>query len=157
MKYIVLCIALFAAVSAVATAEEVLYSGELGERRSSPLSGSWSIVERDEGQRVLVLGEDFRTRSGPDLKIFFSTLPLSRVTDYNAANKSTSVRIAPLKSSRGAQEYRLPESLDLEKYTTWVVHCERYAHLWDGAELVTPEPDEPTESTEPVENPDSET
>ena len=118
-------------------ADEVLYSGTLGEKRFSPLGGSWEIVKQEDGTRFLVLGSDFRSRGGPDLKIFFSRLPLSRVHDNNAANRNYSVRIAELKSTRGVQRYRLPATLDLSVYKTWIVHCEAYAHLWDGAELIT--------------------
>lgn len=120
-------------------AAEVLHSGSLGGARRSPLSGSWEIVERDNGDRMLVLGNDFRARSGPDLKIFFSTLPLNRINDQNAGNRTYAVRIGELKSPRGKQNYKLPASLDLSVYRTWVVHCEAYAHLWDGAELEGPQ------------------
>ena len=123
----------------MAVADETLYSGELGSRRNSPLRGTWSIVTRDEGERVLILDENFQARGGPDLKIFFSTLPLEDIYDRNAGDREYAVRIAHLQKFRGGQEYILPESLDLEEYRTWIVHCERYAHFWDGAELITPE------------------
>ena len=118
-------------------ADQILYSGTLGEKRFSPLGGSWEIVKQEGGTRFLVLGNDFRSRGGPDLKIFFSRLPLSRIHDNNAANRNYSVRIGELKSTKGTQRYRLPATLDLSVYKTWVVHCEAYAHLWDGAELIT--------------------
>lgn len=126
-------------------AAEVLYSGELGGKgRSSALKGSWEIVEED-GERVLVLGKDFRARSGPDLKVFFSKLPLARIHDNNAGGRSHAIKIGQLKSSKGAQEYPLPDSLDLLVYKTWIVHCEAYAHFWDGAELDSAELEEKSE------------
>ena len=117
------------------SAAEVLYSGTFGSKSRAPLRGSWEIIERDDGARVLVLGDDFKARGGPDLKVFFSKLPLKRIGDHNAANRSHAVRIGKLKSIRGNQEYVLPTSLDLAVYQTWMVHCEAYAHFWDGAEL----------------------
>ena len=128
-----------APLAAVDADGEILYSGQLRPpgRRHSPLSGTWHIVMHEDGTRTLVLGEDFRANSGPDLKIFFSSLPLRRINGENAAS-AYSVRIGRLKQPRGAQHYSLPESLDLDTHRTWVVHCERYAHLWGGVELTPP-------------------
>lgn len=134
MKQIFLIWLLLVGMAASVFGSEVLYSGVLSGA-GSPLRGSWEIIERDDGKRVLVLGKDFSARSGPDLKIFFSTLPLRRIHDRNAGNRSHAVRIGRLKSARGAQEYVLPNSLDLSEYRTWLVHCEAYAHFWDGAEF----------------------
>ena len=142
MKKIIIAFILFSLFGTALFAEETLFSGELGEKRRSPLSGTWEIVEREEGERVLKLNEDFRARRGPDLKIFFSKLPLNRISDYNADSKSYAIKIGNLKAFKGEQEYILPATLDLEEYTTWVVHCERYSHLWDGAELIADAEDE---------------
>ena len=131
----------------------ILYSGQLRPpgRRHSPLSGTWHIVMHGDGTRTLVLGEDFRANSGPDLKIFFSSLPLRRINGENAAS-AYSVRIGRLKQPRGAQHYSLPESLDLDTHRTWVVHCERYAHLWGGVELTPPPPLPSAEPELPADN-----
>lgn len=134
MRQVLLVLLLLVGMAMGAFGNEVLYSGVLSGA-GSPLQGSWEITERDDGSQVLVLGDDFSARSGPDLKIFFSTLPLRSIHDRNAGNRSHAVRIGRLKSSRGAQEYVLPDSLDLSEHQTWLVHCEAYAHFWDGAEL----------------------
>ncbi len=121
------------------SAEEILYSGELGSKGRSPLSGDWEIVREDDGRQLLRLKDNFRSRGGPDLKIFFSTLPLEEITSRNAGQRRHSVKISILKKFKGAQEYLLPSRLDLTEYKSWVVHCEAYSHLWDGAELAAPE------------------
>ena len=136
MRYIGIVLLLFAGAL---SAEEVLYSGELGAKARSPLEGSWEIVREDDGRDILRLKNNFRSRGGPDLKIFFSTLPLEEVTSHNAGQRRYSVRIAKLKKFKGAQEYRLPLRFDLTKYKSWVIHCEAHAHLWDGAALVASE------------------
>jgi len=158
-KLLVFCSALVALIVVMApsllSAQEVLYEGELGARHASPLDGGWQIIAREDGTRVLVLGDDFRSRRGPDLKIFFSRMPLNRIRDYNAADRSHAIRIGRLKAFRGAQEYELPDSLDLTQYRSWVVHCEAYRHLWDGAELVNSvdeSSDEPEENEEGADN-----
>lgn len=146
MKKLIILLVLCAVCTSFVFAEEALFSGELGERRRSPLQGAWEIVALEDGTRVLRLGEDFSARRGPDLKVFFSTLPLEKIGGHNADNPAYAVKIAKLKSFKGEQEYLLPDSLDLTKYRTWVIHCEAYSHFWDGAELVDDE--EATESDE---------
>ena len=138
--------------------EQVLYSGVLGDGLFAPLKGNWEIVQKDEAV-ILRLDDNFKARRGPDLKVYFSTLPVEDIHDRNAGSASYSRKIGRLKNANGAQEYRLPANLDLSEYKSWIVHCERYSHFWDGADLVadSDEPDEPNEPSEPSDEPSDST
>ena len=95
------------------------------------ISGDWSIEHAADGD-YLVLSEDFRTRSAPDLKFFLHTRPASQVTARNAAQ---GVFIGELPRARGAQRIRLPEGVDVSDFRSLVLHCEQYSVLWGAGDL----------------------
>ena len=66
--------------------------------KSYDIHGNWEIVERD-GTHYIMFDDDFRTRSGPDLKVYLSLLPLAALNDRTVA--PSSVEISPLKAPRG--------------------------------------------------------
>lgn len=102
------------------------------QKKTFSLKGSVSIEQRG-GQTVLVFSENFRTKNGPDLKLFLSKSPIDKATGDNATTDA--VRLGVLKSNRGAQEYVLPEGVSLSNYSSLLVHCEAYSKLWGGADL----------------------
>ena len=124
-------IAGIAPAAAAFAAETVIASGSW-TKKSFASSGTWQIVERD-GTHYVVLSADFRTRGAPDLKIFLSPLDGGSLTGDNATEGS--VLIAPLASSRGGQEYEIPDDVDVDSYTSIIIHCEQYAKLWSVAAL----------------------
>jgi len=101
-------------------------------KKSFAINGSWSIVHRN-GSNVLVLDQNFKTKSAPDLKIFLSTNSLENLNGRNAT--SGSVLISPLKSNKGAQEYIIPANIDVSQYQSLIIHCEAYSKLWGGSRL----------------------
>ena len=116
---------------ATAAAAEVRSSGTWS-RQETKIAGSWSIVE-EGGELFVKLSDDFKTRSGPDLKIFLSPADLDRLNGKNAT--SGSVLVARLRSPKGGQSYPLPSGIDLSRYRSIVIHCEKYAKLWGGSSL----------------------
>jgi len=92
----------------------------------------WSIEQRGE-QQVLSFNKSFKTKKGPDLKIFFSRQSIDTATGNNATENA--VLLAPLRSSKGAQEYVLPADIDLNDFTSLLIHCEAYSVLWGGTNL----------------------
>lgn len=121
----------FPAANAEMVASAALPSGELIKKKKR-LKGSWEIVERD-GSLYVVFGEDFRAARGPDLKVFLSPTAFADVNGKNAIRGS--VNLGLLKSTRGAQEYKIPDTVKLSDYKTVLVHCEAYEVLWGGADL----------------------
>jgi len=98
-------------------------------KSSYRIAGRWSIVARD-GVRTIEFDDDFKTRRGPDLKVYLSKLTVEELTDSTVA--ANSVEIAALQSHRGAQVYEIPAALDLDDYRSVLIHCKRFAHLWGG-------------------------
>ena len=121
----------FAAVTTFAVAEEPLVHGTWTKKTSS-IRGSWSIVE-ENGTRFLILSDDFKTKKAPDLKLFLSPRALSAIDGRNAS--SDAALIANLKSVAGGQRYAVPDNIDLTKYSTLLLHCEKYLKVWGGAAL----------------------
>jgi len=94
--------------------------------------GLWRIESRPDG-RYLVLSKDFKTKRGPDLKLFLSPTAADRVTGKTAT--AGSVLIAPLTSNRGGSEYAIPADVDLDAFSSLVLHCEKFSKLWAAAPL----------------------
>lgn len=101
-------------------------------RKAKRLSGSYDVIERD-GRTVIRFSDDFRAAGGPDLKVFLSPQSVAEVTGKTATDGA--VRLGALTSTRGAQEYILPEGVDLDDFASVLVHCESYAVLWGGSDL----------------------
>lgn len=94
------------------------------------ITGSWEITQ----SRMLIFGEDFKTTSGPDLKLYL--VPKTMETINNRDQKTDSwVYIDELKTQRGAQEYYLPKGIDLSKHKSVIIHCTAYAVVWGGFNL----------------------
>ena len=96
------------------------------------IKGTWSLTERD-GKHFITFSDDFKTKNGPDLKIFLSPKSADDVTGKNAIDDS--VNIGVLKSNKGTQEYEIPAEVDLSQFSTVLVHCEAYSILWGGGSL----------------------
>lgn len=120
------------AQEAVQPGETVLQSGSF-ENLGYDARGTWSIVERADGGRELRFSDDFRTRGGPDLKVFISPETTSTITGENATTGA--VRLGELGRSRGGKTFDIPADVDLAAFGSFVVHCERFAKLWNGADL----------------------
>lgn len=79
-------------------------------------AGGVSVIERD-GDMILVLGADFSLDGAPDPKLGFGLNG-----KYDGASK-----VAHLKSKTGAQEYMIPEGVDVSQYNEIYVWCEKYS------------------------------
>lgn len=117
---------------AIAEAEATMsLSGEFIKKQKS-IKGSWEIIQRGD-QTVIKFGDDFRAKRGPDLKVFLSPKTVSNVTGKTATDGA--VLIAELSSNKGAQEYILPDGINLNDFESLLVHCEAYSVLWGGGQL----------------------
>ncbi len=134
MSKIVKFLALVYFVSGTSTlfAADGEISSGLWTQKGYSIMGEWKVIERDN-KIIIVFGDDFKTRKGPDLKVYLSTRSIGSLDDRSV--ESTSIKIGPLKSSKGPQEYQLPEGINLNEFASLVIHCEAYSHLWGGANL----------------------
>ncbi len=124
--------AVFAFFAAPAFAAETLHEGTW-TKKNYKASGTWSIVEEDDGSRFVVLSDDFKTRNAPDLKLFLSPRTVEDLENGNAT--SGSFFIAELKKNKGGQRYKLDDSVDLSEFESIIIHCEKYTKLWSAAAL----------------------
>jgi len=96
------------------------------------IQGNWTIIEK-EGQTVLRLSQDFKTKRGPDLKLFLSPSHVENLTGQTATQGS--VLISSLNTNRGSQDYIIPRSVNLTDFKSVIIHCEAFSVLWGGGNL----------------------
>ena len=117
--------------AAIADSSDILAGGSW-TNRGYDIAGEWQIVER-EGNRFIIFDNNFKTRSGPDLKVYLSKTRINQLDGSNV--DQSSIKIGALQSSEGAQEYQIPNELILDSFKSVVIYCEKYAHLWGGSDI----------------------
>lgn len=106
------------------------------KKKAYKIKGTWFLAEV-EGKQVIAFDEKFKTKDGPDLKIF-----LSKKTTGELKKNPTfiaPVALAPLKGISGKQHYVLPSDININDYKSILIHCEEFNVLWGGFNM--PEPD----------------
>ncbi len=96
------------------------------------IKGEWQILQQN-GQTIFRLNDKFKTKNGPDLKLFLSPKKVSAVTGETATQGA--VRLGVLKSNKGTQDYVIPANVDLSQFGSILIHCEAYSKLWGGADI----------------------
>jgi len=108
-----------------------LPSGNFVKKKKS-IKGGWSVVQ-ENGQTIIRFAGDFKTKNGPDLKIFLSPQTIQAVNGKTAT--AGSVNLGKLKSTNGTQDYLVPAGVNLANFNSVLVHCEAYSILWGGGAL----------------------
>ncbi len=103
--------------------------GTFISKESSIVAMGTFEVQETNGIFTLVIQSNFHVSEGPDLFFAFNPLLSSQVTGSNA--KTSALKVDPgLKSLVGGQTYTLPNNFDLSKYSSLIVHCWKYDHLY---------------------------
>jgi len=123
----------FLAVSPPASAEVI--DGGTWTKKKYAIKGGWEII-KEGGQTIIRFDDSFKTKSGPDLKVFLSKKSIAEVNGKNATQDA--VMISVLSANKGTQDYVLPAEIKLEDWTTLLIHCEAYSVLWGGAAISNP-------------------
>lgn len=121
----------FLAIGVVAAAPHDTKSGKW-VNKDYKISGEWSLQKRGD-QHVISFNDKFKTKNGPDLKIFLSPQSIDTANGRNATDEAALVAV--LKKNKGSQEYVLPENLDISNFKSLLIHCEAYGVLWGGTNL----------------------
>lgn len=108
-----------------------LPSGTFVKKKKS-IKGNYSVVQ-ENGQTIIRFSNDFKTKNGPDLKIFLSPQTIQAVNGKSAT--AGSVQLGVLKSTNGTQDYVVPAGVNLADFNSVLVHCEAYSVLWGGGAL----------------------
>ena len=101
-------------------------------KKKKKIKGAWSVVQ-ENGKTLIRFSDDFKTKNGPDLKVFLSPQSIADVTGETALEGA--VLLGLLKSTKGAQDYVLPEGVSLSDFSSVLIHCEAYTILWGGGQL----------------------
>ena len=122
------------APTATATAESAapvaLVGGDFTSR-DHPTSGTATVYELADGARVLRF-EDLVTDNGPDLKVYLSTAaPDAPATEFD----EDVVDLGVLAGNLGDQNYVVPDGVDLSRYRSVVIWCDRFDVAFGAAPL----------------------
>ncbi len=100
------------------------------------IKGDWTVLN-DNGLETIKFSQSFKTKGGPDLKVYLSKLPIAELGKDNAAQNALSIGV--LKSNRGEQLYTLPDDVSLSDYKSVIIYCASFSVLWGGFDLpITP-------------------
>lgn len=102
------------------------------QKKSFALRGTVSVEQRGD-KTFIVLSDDFRTKNGPDLKIFLSRKSVADATGRNATQEA--ILVSELTSNKGGQAYELPAGVSIADFKSILVHCEAFSKLWGGVDL----------------------
>ena len=110
---------------------KVLSKGEFHKAEKAG-SGTATVYQLADGKRILRLS-DFATDNGPDLHVRLIAADDAR--DTASVAKADYVEVAKLKGNKGAQNYELPEKVDLDKYRVVSIWCNRFSVNFAAAPL----------------------
>lgn len=111
-----------------------LASGELisHEHRTS---GSVKVLQLADGTRALRL-ENLDTSNGPDLRVWITDAPVKEGTaGWRVFDDGKYVSLGKLKGNKGDQNYALPAGVDLNRYTSVTIWCDRFDVSFGAASL----------------------
>ncbi|MFD5424916.1 DM13 domain-containing protein [Streptomyces sp. NPDC127084] len=97
--------------------------------------GKVRIVRLADGSRVLRL-EGLDTSNGPDLRVWLTDAPVKEGTaGWRVFDDGAYVSLGKLKGNKGDQNYDVPADVDLSKYTSVSIWCDRFDVSFGAAEL----------------------
>jgi hypothetical protein len=97
-------------------------------------SGRASIYQAGDGKRDLRL-TDFTTSNGPDVHVLLAQSTGENLTREFVKDDLNSRELGLLKANQGDQNYDLPDSVDLQKYNSVIIYCERFHVVFGVAKL----------------------
>jgi hypothetical protein len=110
---------------------KVLAKGEFHNAEKAG-KGTATVYQLADGKRVLRLS-DFATDNGPDLHV--RLIAADDAKDTASVAKADFVEVAKLKGNKGAQNYELPETVDLGRYRVVSIWCNRFSVNFAAARL----------------------
>ena len=94
-------------------------------------SGKVRVLELADGERVVRL-EGLDTDNGPDLFLYLSTTPADGA---ESAFDDDFVNLGRMKGNQGDQNYELPADVDLSRFRSVVIWCDRFNSAFGAADL----------------------
>ncbi len=97
--------------------------------------GTATVLQSATGGRVLRL-TGFETSNGPDVRVLL--VAAADAPDNDTVKNGSPVELGPLKGNIGDQNYDVPASVDLSKYRSVVIWCNRFSVNFGTAPLMAP-------------------
>lgn len=116
----------------LAVANDATNQGTFVKKRYT-IDGNWSLNTVD-GKTIITFSDGFKTKGGPDLKVFLSRKSLDNLSGKTALDNA--IKLGVLKSNKGEQSYILPENTDLTEFKSVLIHCEAFSVLWGGFDIM---------------------
>jgi hypothetical protein len=113
------------------TGPVALATGSFESRNRYTVTGEATYYELPDESRTLRL-EGFESTNGPDLYVY---LTVADSGDSDAVIDDDVVDLGSLTGNVGAQNYRIPPDVDLDRYDTVVIWCRRFAVGFGAADL----------------------
>ncbi|MEI5098208.1 DM13 domain-containing protein [Streptomyces sp. PmtG] len=113
---------------------ESLAKGELISHEHAT-SGAVRVLRLADGTRVLRL-TDLDTSNGPALRVWLSDAEVKPGKDgWRVFDDGRYVSLGELKGNKGDQNYTLPADVDLDRYRSVSIWCDRFDVSFGAAEL----------------------
>lgn len=119
------------ATSAPSTAAQTLLAGHF-HGVAHETRGTATVIRLADGKRIVRLS-DFETSNGPEVHIYLGQA--SDAADSETVKTAGFINIAELKGNQGDQNYELPTDLDLAKYHSVTIWCQRFGVNFGTAPL----------------------
>ncbi|MDG4861135.1 DM13 domain-containing protein [Streptomyces sp. T-3] len=101
-----------------------------------PTSGKAKLLRLPDGSHTLRL-EGLDTSNGPDLRVWITDAPVKEgKAGWHVFDDGKYQSLGKLKGNKGDQNYALPAGLDLDRYTSVSIWCDRFDVSFGAAELV---------------------
>lgn len=98
-------------------------------------SGAVKILRLPDGSHTLRL-EGLETSNGPDLHVWITDAPVKEGrAGWGVFDDGKHKSLGKLKGNKGDQNYALPSDLDLARYTSVSIWCDRFDVSFGAAEL----------------------
>ncbi|MEV4786217.1 DM13 domain-containing protein [Streptomyces tuirus] len=98
-------------------------------------SGKVKLVRLSDGSHVVRL-EDLDTSNGPDLRVWLTDAPVKEGrAGWHVFDDGAYVSLGKLKGNKGSQNYAVPTDVDLSRYSSVSIWCDRFDVSFGAAEL----------------------
>jgi hypothetical protein len=113
---------------------ETLAGGELISHEHAT-SGTVKLVRLADGSHVVRL-EKLETSNGPDLRVLLTDAPVKEGTaGWRVFDDGAHISLGKLKGNKGSQNYVVPQDVDLSRYSSVSIWCDRFDVSFGAAEL----------------------
>ena len=97
-------------------------------------SGRATVYQGADGKKILRLTH-FKTSNGPDVHVILVATRDAKDVAKSLGDSVERIELGKMKGNEGDQNYELPENIDLGKFQTVSIYCERFNAVFGAAAL----------------------